>query len=82
MPNLVWGTHAGGPTGGFGGAPHGATERTGWVTIPNPVSGTHADGPTGEHRWGSLWGHEALCWVGDNAKLAVRDACGRSHWGL
>eukprot|EP00959_Pyramimonas_sp_CCMP1952_P249373 5212682-Pyramimonas_sp.AAC.1 len=32
MPNWVWGTHAGGPTGGFGGAPYGAAKRcAGWV---------------------------------------------------
>eukprot|EP00959_Pyramimonas_sp_CCMP1952_P455340 9471409-Pyramimonas_sp.AAC.1 len=27
MPNWVCGTHTGGPTGGFGGAPYGATKR-------------------------------------------------------
>eukprot|EP00959_Pyramimonas_sp_CCMP1952_P060627 1266292-Pyramimonas_sp.AAC.1 len=45
MPTLVCGTHAGGPTGGFGGAPYGATKRM--RGVPNWVSRTHADGPTG-----------------------------------
>eukprot|EP00959_Pyramimonas_sp_CCMP1952_P001275 25908-Pyramimonas_sp.AAC.1 len=33
-------------------------------------------------RWSSLWGHETLHLVGENATLGVRDACGRWHWGL
>eukprot|EP00959_Pyramimonas_sp_CCMP1952_P359692 7531530-Pyramimonas_sp.AAC.2 len=46
--DLVFGTHAGGPTGGFGGARYGATKRcTGLVRMPNWVCGTHADGGTG-----------------------------------
>eukprot|EP00959_Pyramimonas_sp_CCMP1952_P024944 523491-Pyramimonas_sp.AAC.1 len=48
MQNLVCGTHAGGPSGCFGGAPYRATKRrTGWMKMPNCVSETHADGPTG-----------------------------------
>eukprot|EP00959_Pyramimonas_sp_CCMP1952_P389053 8151517-Pyramimonas_sp.AAC.1 len=49
MPNWAWCTHAGGPIGGFGGAPYGATGRcSGWVKMPNRVLGTDADGPTGD----------------------------------
>eukprot|EP00959_Pyramimonas_sp_CCMP1952_P075056 1568347-Pyramimonas_sp.AAC.1 len=48
MPNWACGTHADGPTGGFGGAPDGVTKRcTGWVKMPIWASGAHADGPTG-----------------------------------
>eukprot|EP00959_Pyramimonas_sp_CCMP1952_P183384 3834197-Pyramimonas_sp.AAC.1 len=41
-------------------------------------------------RWGSLWGHGTLYWVGETqggggggprtAGLGARDACGRQHW--
>eukprot|EP00959_Pyramimonas_sp_CCMP1952_P178509 3731287-Pyramimonas_sp.AAC.1 len=48
MPNWAWGSHAGGPTGGFGGTPYWATKRcTGSVRIPNWMWGAHAGGPTG-----------------------------------
>eukprot|EP00959_Pyramimonas_sp_CCMP1952_P343704 7199642-Pyramimonas_sp.AAC.2 len=45
MQNRACGTHAGGPSGGFGGALYGATKRM--RGVPHLVSGTHADGPTG-----------------------------------
>eukprot|EP00959_Pyramimonas_sp_CCMP1952_P122429 2559479-Pyramimonas_sp.AAC.1 len=48
MPSWVLGAHAGGPTGGFGGAPYWATKcYAGWVEMPNSMWGTHAGGPTG-----------------------------------
>eukprot|EP00959_Pyramimonas_sp_CCMP1952_P137983 2888166-Pyramimonas_sp.AAC.1 len=48
MPNWVCGTHAGWPTGGFGGARYGAANRcTEWVSMPRWVCGTHAGGPFG-----------------------------------
>eukprot|EP00959_Pyramimonas_sp_CCMP1952_P394560 8267014-Pyramimonas_sp.AAC.1 len=48
MQNSMWVTRAGGPTGGLGGAPYGATKRcAGRVKTPNWVWGTHAGGPTG-----------------------------------
>eukprot|EP00959_Pyramimonas_sp_CCMP1952_P181612 3797143-Pyramimonas_sp.AAC.1 len=48
MPNWAWGAHAGGPSGGFGGAPYGVTKRcAGWVRIPQWAWGAHAGGPTG-----------------------------------
>eukprot|EP00959_Pyramimonas_sp_CCMP1952_P274357 5734870-Pyramimonas_sp.AAC.1 len=38
----VWGTHAGGPTGGFGGVPYWATKRcTVWAKMPNWMLWTH-----------------------------------------
>eukprot|EP00959_Pyramimonas_sp_CCMP1952_P404739 8482257-Pyramimonas_sp.AAC.1 len=47
MPNWAPGAHADGPTGVFGGAPNGVTERyTGYVKMLNWLCGTHADGPT------------------------------------
>eukprot|EP00959_Pyramimonas_sp_CCMP1952_P383090 8027358-Pyramimonas_sp.AAC.1 len=56
MPNWVWGTHAGGRTGGFGGVPYGATKRcAGWVTMPNWVWGTHAGGSTGGFGGAPYW---------------------------
>eukprot|EP00959_Pyramimonas_sp_CCMP1952_P216029 4518419-Pyramimonas_sp.AAC.1 len=64
-------------TGGFGRAPYGATERcTVRVEIPNWMWETHVGGTTGKLRWSSLWGHEALYWVGDSANLGIGDACG------
>eukprot|EP00959_Pyramimonas_sp_CCMP1952_P073686 1540099-Pyramimonas_sp.AAC.1 len=53
MPNLVFGTHADGLTGGFGGAAYGATKRY-WVC------GTHAGGPTGGFG-GTLYGATKRC---------------------
>eukprot|EP00959_Pyramimonas_sp_CCMP1952_P309951 6486161-Pyramimonas_sp.AAC.1 len=48
MPNWAWGAHASGPTGGFGGAPYGATRRcTGWVKMPNWVWGSMRAVPLG-----------------------------------
>eukprot|EP00959_Pyramimonas_sp_CCMP1952_P305382 6390696-Pyramimonas_sp.AAC.1 len=48
MPDWVWGTHAGGPNGGFGGAPYGATERcNGWATMPHRVWGRMRTAPLG-----------------------------------
>eukprot|EP00959_Pyramimonas_sp_CCMP1952_P408026 8550996-Pyramimonas_sp.AAC.1 len=44
MPKWVWGTHAGGPTGGFGAAPYGATTRVRYV----PKSVWRADTGGGE----------------------------------
>eukprot|EP00959_Pyramimonas_sp_CCMP1952_P034287 718664-Pyramimonas_sp.AAC.1 len=36
MQDWLCGTHAGGPTGSFGGAPYEATKCcTGWVNMPN-----------------------------------------------
>eukprot|EP00959_Pyramimonas_sp_CCMP1952_P173051 3616506-Pyramimonas_sp.AAC.1 len=56
MPNWVWRTRAGGHTGGFGGAPYGATERcTGFVKIPNWMWGTHEGGPTGGFGGAPYW---------------------------
>eukprot|EP00959_Pyramimonas_sp_CCMP1952_P329648 6901852-Pyramimonas_sp.AAC.1 len=41
MPHWVCGTHADGPTGGFGGASYGAAKRcAGLVKMPNWVCGT------------------------------------------
>eukprot|EP00959_Pyramimonas_sp_CCMP1952_P266031 5562198-Pyramimonas_sp.AAC.1 len=54
MPNWVLGTHAGGPTGGSGGAPYGATKR--WEACGRSQWGL---------RWGSQLGHETLCWEGE-----------------
>eukprot|EP00959_Pyramimonas_sp_CCMP1952_P042834 896377-Pyramimonas_sp.AAC.1 len=77
-------THADGPTRGFGGAPNWATKRcAGRVTLPKCASGAHADGPAGGFGGASsLWGHGALYWVGENAKVGFCDARGRSHWGF
>eukprot|EP00959_Pyramimonas_sp_CCMP1952_P389134 8153394-Pyramimonas_sp.AAC.1 len=48
MQNLAWGTHAGGPTGGFGGAPYEATKRcTGWVTCQIGCGGRMRTVPLG-----------------------------------
>eukprot|EP00959_Pyramimonas_sp_CCMP1952_P321924 6736176-Pyramimonas_sp.AAC.1 len=56
VPSWVCGTHASGPTGGFGGAPYGATKRcTGWVKLPNWACGTHAGGPTRGFRGAPDW---------------------------
>eukprot|EP00959_Pyramimonas_sp_CCMP1952_P441996 9252609-Pyramimonas_sp.AAC.1 len=81
MRNLACGgAHADGPTGGFGGAFYGAMKRcAGCVKLPNWACGTHVDGPTGGFGGAPYWGHETLYWVGENAKLGFRDACGRSH---
>eukprot|EP00959_Pyramimonas_sp_CCMP1952_P082429 1722527-Pyramimonas_sp.AAC.1 len=65
--------HAGGPTGGFGGAPRRATKRcTGWVKMPNWVCGTHANGPTG---------HEALYWVWRTHVSTPTGALGGAPYG-
>ena len=45
VPKWVWGAHAGGGTGAFGGAPYGATTRVRGVL--NWVCVTHAGGPVG-----------------------------------
>eukprot|EP00959_Pyramimonas_sp_CCMP1952_P158548 3316120-Pyramimonas_sp.AAC.1 len=51
MPNWASGTHADGPTGGFGGAPNGATKRyTGWAKLPNWVWDA-----CGRSQWGFRW---------------------------
>eukprot|EP00959_Pyramimonas_sp_CCMP1952_P188478 3941824-Pyramimonas_sp.AAC.1 len=67
MLNWASRAHADGPTGGFGGAPSGATKRC-----------TVVADACGHPRWGlgcsSLWGRETLHWVGEHA-------CGRLHWG-
>ena len=45
VPTWVCGTHAGGGSEAFGGAPYGATKRV--RGVPTWVCGTHADGSTG-----------------------------------
>eukprot|EP00959_Pyramimonas_sp_CCMP1952_P379261 7944554-Pyramimonas_sp.AAC.1 len=48
MPKWASGAHAGGPTGGFGGAPCEATKRcAGWVGHAKLGFRKHAGGPTG-----------------------------------
>eukprot|EP00959_Pyramimonas_sp_CCMP1952_P402137 8426696-Pyramimonas_sp.AAC.1 len=59
VPKWVWGTHVGGPTGAFGGAPYGATNRSaGWAKMPNWVWDARGRSHWGL-RWSSLWGHDA-----------------------
>eukprot|EP00959_Pyramimonas_sp_CCMP1952_P312377 6538492-Pyramimonas_sp.AAC.1 len=89
-------THAGGPTGAFGGAPiYGATKRcTGWWM-------THAGGPAGAFG-GSPYGATKRCvgwwmanaggptgafggaplWGHEALYWVVDDSRGRSHWSL
>eukprot|EP00959_Pyramimonas_sp_CCMP1952_P009017 188107-Pyramimonas_sp.AAC.1 len=50
--------------------------------MPTYTSRTHADSGIGASGGAPLWGHEALDWVSENARLGFRDACGRGHWGL
>eukprot|EP00959_Pyramimonas_sp_CCMP1952_P261199 5460931-Pyramimonas_sp.AAC.1 len=71
MISWACGTHAGRPTGGFGGAPYGATKRsTGCVEC------------TGRMRTVPLGPSVGLPMGPPSAVLGVRDACGRKHWDL
>merc|ERR1712147_225645 len=64
----AYGTHAGGSTGAFGGAPYGATK---------PCTGR-----SGRMRAAALGPSVELPMGPRNPVLGVRDACGRQHWGL
>eukprot|EP00959_Pyramimonas_sp_CCMP1952_P452804 9467196-Pyramimonas_sp.AAC.1 len=85
QPNVDWvsGTHADGPTGGFGGVPYGATKRCiGFVKMPNWVSGTHADGPIGDFG-GASHGATKRCtgWVKRMEEGRVGGGGGRKQGG-
>eukprot|EP00959_Pyramimonas_sp_CCMP1952_P119680 2502637-Pyramimonas_sp.AAC.1 len=78
MPRWVFGTHADDGTEAFSGVPYRATKFwIGWVKMPQWVFQDACGRSHWGLRWSSLWGHETLHWVGENATLGVRDACGR-----
>eukprot|EP00959_Pyramimonas_sp_CCMP1952_P122101 2552392-Pyramimonas_sp.AAC.1 len=80
MPRWVCWTHAGGPTGGFGGAPSGATKRSaGRVKMPNVMFRAACGRLHRGVRWSSLlWRHETLRCV---TKFDGSGRMRRRHWG-
>eukprot|EP00959_Pyramimonas_sp_CCMP1952_P021710 457522-Pyramimonas_sp.AAC.1 len=83
---LLWGhealcwvgqTHVDTATGALGGAPYGPPGPRSAVLDGGDARGHHHWGL----RWSSLWGHEALCWVGETVVDTATGALGGAPYG-